>query len=134
MLFKALLTMLVIEYYWISRHLLFNIDIPLDKWHLKYSLKVKLELLLLKETLTAARYALSNSPPNVFQVISTLLSEGMSSLGGVVGSANDIHSAQRQSTFQFSIPVLRLRMISCCFCFSDKRIMSMFCIIRSIPW
>lgn len=59
-----------------------------------------------------AVYRSAEGPPKVDQDISTFDSVPMCWSAGMEGSARDVHSAQRQSTFQFLIPVRRLRVMS----------------------
>lgn len=52
------------------------------------------------------------SPPNTCQVSSTLLSAGMGTGEGTVGSAKERQNAQRHKMFHCSILVVRLSLIS----------------------
>src|SRR5690554_2061116 len=53
-----------------------------------------------------ASYSSLYSPPKTCQLISTLLSAGISTSGGTVGSRRDKQKAQRHKIFQFLMPVL----------------------------
>ena len=63
-------------------------------------------------------------PPKVDQDISTLDSVPTSWSAGMAGSDKETHSAQRQSTFQFLIPVRRLSVVSWVLARSSTRIVS----------
>lgn len=53
------------------------------------------------------------SPPNTCHDSSTLLSAGMGTGEGMVGSARERQNAQRHRVFHWSILVARLSLISC---------------------
>lgn len=62
-----------------------------------------------------------DGPPKVDQDISTFDSGPISWPAGIEDSASEAHSAQRQRTFQFLIPVRRLSVISWVFARSSTR-------------
>jgi hypothetical protein len=66
------------------------------------------ELVLDAALLDEAENDFPVTPPKTSQLISRLLSAGILIGGGAVGSASDVQSPQRASTFMCSMPVCRL--------------------------